>query len=298
MNKNILITGGSGFIGSHLADELSKSGHRVTVFDNKFSKYINSKQTFIKGDLLNINDIKKSLKNIDDVFHFGALSDIDFCKKNPSQTLNLNILGTNNLLSEVAKLTRKPGIFFSSSIYVNSNYGSFYRISKQACENLFQEYYNNFSIKYTILRFGTVYGTRCNKTNAIFNYVNQAIDSNKIVTNATGEELREYIYVLDVAKTCAKLLLSKKHSNKSYILTGIDKYTVSEITKIIAEILDKKIKVEFLKLDKSHYKLTPYNYKYNLAEKIIPDQYVDLGEGIIEVIDEIINIDRSVKTDI
>ena len=101
MKKTILIIGGSGFIGSHLADKLTKDGHNIIIYDKLPSKFLKSKQSFIKGDILNIKSLNKALNKIDIVFHFGGIIDIEYSKNNPKECLETNILGTNNLLNIV-----------------------------------------------------------------------------------------------------------------------------------------------------------------------------------------------------
>ena len=125
MKKRILVIGGSGFIGSHLADKLSKDGHKVIIFDKKKSKYINPEQVFIKGDILNIKKLKEAVIKTDIVFHFGGITDIEYSKNNSKECLETNIIGTNNLLDIVSQMKIKPKIFFGSTLYIYSKYRSF-----------------------------------------------------------------------------------------------------------------------------------------------------------------------------
>ena len=135
----ITVLGGSGFIGSHVADELSKKGHKVTIFDKKKSKWIRSDQKMFIGNILNPNDLENVIKNTDVVFHFAALADIDQAIKNPINTVKVNILGT----VQVLELCRKHNVkrfIHASTIYVNSVDGGFYRSSKKAAEDYVEEY--------------------------------------------------------------------------------------------------------------------------------------------------------------
>jgi len=94
----ITVTGGSGFLGSHVADELSKRGHKVMIFDKKKSKWIRSDQKMFIGDILNPNDLENVIKNTDVVFHFAALADLDVAATRPLETAKVNIVGTINAL--------------------------------------------------------------------------------------------------------------------------------------------------------------------------------------------------------
>ena len=98
MKKNILVTGGSGFLGSHLAETLVKSGHKVTNYDiNKSSHNIDGVNN-LEGDLQDLELLIDTLKNIDIIYHLAAFADIDKAKNDPIKTMKINVLGTTNLL--------------------------------------------------------------------------------------------------------------------------------------------------------------------------------------------------------
>ena len=88
----IVVLGGSGFVGSHVADELSKKGHKVKIFDKKKSKWIRSDQEMCIGDILNLKDLDSVIKGADFVFHFAALSDINRALKEPINSIKLNLV--------------------------------------------------------------------------------------------------------------------------------------------------------------------------------------------------------------
>ena len=97
-------------------------------------------------------------------------------------------------------------IIFASSIYALSEQGGFYSTSKLASEMLIEKYYEKYGLKYLILRFGTIYGTRANNFNTVQKYINEAKTENKITRNTKGNEIRSYIHIADVAKICKKLI--------------------------------------------------------------------------------------------
>ena len=115
----IIVTGGSGFLGSHVADELSKKGHEVTIFDKKKSKWIRSDQKMYIGDILNVKDLENVIKGADALFHYAALADIDEALKKPIETANINISGTVLALEFSYKYKIKRFVH-ASTIYVNS----------------------------------------------------------------------------------------------------------------------------------------------------------------------------------
>ena len=288
MKKNILVTGGSGFLGSHLCDELSNLGHKVIIFDKMISPYLKKNQTMIKGDFENLNVLNKYLKKINVVFHFAAQSNLGQSKSNPAKFLNNNIIATSKLLDKLTKYKNIKHFIFASTLYVSSDKGSFYRVSKHSCELIIEEYKRNFGLNYTMLRFGTVYGTRANSENSIKRTLLEAVTKNRISIPGTGEETREFIYVKDAVNASIKAMNSKYY-NENLLVTGLNRITLKELSKIINEIFNNKLKMKFISPRNSHYKFTPYTFFKNKNKKIILEYYHELSEGILEIIDEIEN---------
>jgi len=282
-NKNILVTGSSGFIGSHIVDALEENGHKVVLFDSVSSKYKSKTQKEIIGDILNIDDIYEAMTGCDVVYHFAAQADIDFSMIDPVKTIQQNIIGTQNLL-ETAKKQKVDRLFFASTIYVYSEMGSFYRVSKQACEKIIEEYQKVFGLDYTILRFGSLYGPRANEFNAIRIFLTQALKNKKIVRRGDGEEIREYIHVKDAARLCVDAL-NKKYKNKHLIITGNQQIRVKDLLTIIQEIFGGEIEIKFVPDEElHHYQITPYNYRSQVAKKITSNYHYDLGQGLVDFI--------------
>ena len=287
MKKKILIVGGSGFLGSHVADAFSESNFKVTIFDKKKSSFLKNDQTMLIGDTLNISDLTKACKKQDYVFNFSGISDIDECKVDPINTCRQNILA-NTLLLEAAKINKVKRFFFASSIYVYSDSGSFYKVSKQASESMIECYKDVFNLNYTVLRYGSVYGPRSDERNAIYRYINSAITKNKIECSSDPNAVREYIHVKDAAKMTVNLV-KDKYKNNCYTLTGTEKFKIKEGIEIIKKIISrKKIHVLFNKrLPDEHYVLTPYKYTPRLGKKIVTDEFHELGQGILELVEHL-----------
>ena len=283
-NKNkILVTGSSGFIASHIADVLVEKGYQVILFDTVPSKYKTKGQKEIIGDILNVNDINSAMEGCSKVYHFAAQADIGNSSKNPTKTININIIGTQNVL-EVARQQKIERVLFASTIYVYSELGSFYRVSKQACEKIIEEYQREFGLDYTILRFGSLYGPRANDFNAIRNFLVHAIKEKKIIRRGDGEELREYIHVKDAARLSV-VALEEKHKNKHLIITGNQQIKIKDLLTMIREIFNDEIEIKFeLENELHHYEITPYNYKPQVAQKITSDTFYDLGQGILDLL--------------
>ncbi len=284
--KKILVTGSSGFIASHVIDLLCSKGIEVHLFDNRPSEFNNNKSKEFIGDILNPSDIEKAMNGCDAVYHFAAQADIGSSSIDSRKTIETNIIGTHNVLEASNKLGIKR-FLFASTIYVYSDLGSFYRVSKQSCEKLIEEYQREYSIDYTILRYGSLYGPRANEFNAIRNFLIQALKNKKITRQGSGEEIREYIHVKDAAQLSISAL-DDEYINKNLIITGNQQLKVKNLLLMINEIFDGSLKIEFGSEDElHHYEITPYNYRPKIAKKITPNSYYDIGQGLMDQIYEL-----------
>ena len=194
------------------------------------------------------------------------------------------------LANQLVILLTDSYIRFASTLYVYSGSGGFYKTSKQCLENILETYSTNFNLKYTVLRYGSVFGPPSQKWNGIYKYLEQAIKTSKIVCNGNGEEIREYIHVEDAAKLSIKSM-DKKYINKYLTISGVNSLKAKDLFTMIGEILNKKIKVTYKnnKKNKEHYKITPYNYIPKRSLKIVSNEFIDLGEGLLEVIEKDFN---------
>jgi len=266
-----------------VADSLEENGYQVVLFDVVPSKYKSQSQKEFIGDILNPDDIETAVKGCDAVYHFAAQADIGASSGIPAKTITANIIGTQNIL-EAARKHKVKRFMFASTIYVYSELGSFYRVSKQACEKIIEEYQREFDLDYTILRYGSLYGPRANEFNFISNSLLQALKNKKIVRRGDGKEVREYIHVKDAARLSVDAL-DDKFRNKHLIITGHQQIRIKDLLIMIKEMLGGEIEIEFGDEEEMyHYEITPYNYKPQIAKKIIPDTYYDLGQGLMDQI--------------
>lgn len=279
----IVVFGGSGFLGSHVADTLSASNHQVTIFDVKPSTYLQMNQEMIVGDILDLDAVTKAVKGCDAVYNFAGVADIDLAKKSAVKTLSTNIIGHTNVL-EACRLNNVKRFLFASTVYVYSEAGSFYRVSKQSCELITEAYYKQHNLNFTILRYGSLYGPRADENNWIHKILNQALKEKKIVRHGDGEEIREYIHVLDAARLSVKVL-SEEFQNQYVIITGQQAISIKNLMIMIKEILNNEIRLEFTnEANEEHYEITPYNFRPKLAKRLLDSNYVDLGQGILEML--------------
>ena len=287
MAKKVLVVGGSGFLGSHVADELTEKGYEVTIFDQKKSTWINDNQKFIESDLLDREHVIKSLEGFNFVIHFAGIADIGESKEKPLETIETNIIGTANLL-EGCRKNKIEKFIFASSVYVFSKYGSFYGKSKQACELLIEEYQNEFNLDYIHVRYGSLYGPRAQEWNGLKKYISEIIKNKQIDFSGNGEEKREYIHVKDAAIMTASLLESDE-KNIAVNITGHQVVSTLDLFKLIFVVLQLEEKINLSKESNvvSHYKISPYSFQPKESKKLVPKKFIDIGQGVLEIIHEI-----------
>lgn len=289
--KRILVTGGSGFLGSHIADALTSSGYEVTVLDMVPSPYLKPPfQLMTTGSILDTDFLDNVFREgkFDAVYHMAALADLNEARQKPKLSAEVNIIGTINVLEACIKY-RVQRFVFGSSVYVYSQLGSFYRCSKQACENYIEEFNKSYGLPFTILRYGSLYGPRSNESNGVYRLLKQAVVKGEIVYHGSGADKREYIHVLDAARLSVEAL-HEKYSCKHLIITGNDCLTIQDLFTMFGEMLNKKVVVHFKYLDgkeSAHYAITPYNFTPKIGMKLTGNEYVDMGQGLLELIQEI-----------
>ncbi|MEJ2594666.1 MAG: NAD-dependent epimerase/dehydratase family protein [bacterium] len=281
MAEKVLVFGGSGFLGSHVADQLSLAGYEVYIFDQQESEFLRDDQQMIIGDITNRDAIRKAVKGMDYVYHFAAVADIAEAQDNPVMTIEINILSTAYILDACREYKVKR-LLYGSTVYVYSDHGSFYRSSKQASELIIKNYYDKYQVEYTILRYGSLYGPRANRFNFIHSIVEQALREKKIVRKGDGEEIREYIHVLDAARASMEIL-EENFANEHVMITGTKTTRIKDLLHMISEMFHDNIDIQYTdELMSGHYKITPYIFKPVIAKKYILNYYHDLGQGLLE----------------
>lgn len=286
IGKTVLVLGGSGFLGSHVADALSNEGFHVRILDRQHSVWLNGKQEMIIGDMLDVTVLNEAVKGCYAVYNYAAIADLNEALSKPIETARINILGNVQVL-EACRLHGVQRYVYASSVYVHSREGGFYRCSKQAAENYVEEYQCSYGLDYTILRYGSLYGPRSDNHNGLWRIVNDVLQTGIVKYEGNVESVREYIHVEDAAKASV-LALGEDFRNQHVVLTGQEPMRVLDMLKMLAEILGIKNEVEFENLDYAgHYIRTPYAYQTKLGRKFIPPMHVDLGQGLLQLIDEI-----------
>lgn len=238
----ILVTGGAGFIASHITDAFINEGHNVVVLDDLssgFEKNINPKAKFVKGDICDKVLVEKlfETEKFDLVNHHAAQMDVRRSVKDPAFDANANIIGSINLLQNSIKYNVKKFIFASTggAVYGEQSYfpadeshptqpRSPYGISKLAVENYLFFYNAEYGLNYTILRYANIYGPRQNpfgEAGVVAIFSTKLLKGQQPIINGSGKQTRDYVFVDDVVK--ANLLTLNDNSNDIYnIGTGIE----------------------------------------------------------------------------
>tara|TARA_E500000178_G_scaffold346004_1_gene396883 strand:+ start:627 stop:1526 length:900 start_codon:yes stop_codon:yes gene_type:complete len=278
-----VVFGGSGFIGSHLADSLHSRGFDVIVADLNKSKYLNKKIIFKKINIKNREKVFKLIKNVDIVYNFAAVADIQDSYDNPLKTLNVNIIGCANIIQACAEYKIKRFIL-ASSIYANTDQGGFYRVSKQSCEIMTLEYAKVYNLNYTILRFGSIYGPRSNLKNGLLKIVYDSITKKKLIYRGTRKAIRSYIYVKDAAESSVDIL-NNKFRKKIVLIKGKKEIRIISLLLMLKKMLNLNSKLYFLnRTQKGHYDKKPKPIKRIKTTKYYRLKSQDFKYSIKELI--------------
>ena len=285
----IIVFGGSGFLGSQVSDQLSEAGHKVLIFDRVESPWLQQDQEMILGDILDEEKIIESVNGADLVYNFAAIADIEEAHYKPIETAKINVLG-NLIILEACRKAKVKRYIYASTLYVFSREGGFYRCSKQSAEHYVEEFQKSYGLNYTILRYGSLYGPRSDKKNGLWRIVKNALDSGKVSYDGSPEAMREYIHVEDAARASVSVM-GDEFLNLHVVITGQEPMRVVDLLKMLSEILNiPKSEPKFNeKNDGGHYVRTPYAYQPKIGRKYVPPMHVDLGQGLLQLINEVKN---------
>ena len=247
----VLVTGGAGFIGSHIVDKLIEDGKEVVVFDNLVSgkqENVNEKAGFIKGDLVDAEEIDKVLKdnNIEEVWHLAANPNVNI--SDAEVHFKQNVLTTYNLLEAMVKYDVKKIRFTStSSVYGEAKQiptpedyiplmpVSVYGAAKLVAESLIREYSNKFGVTAVIFRFANIIGGRSNH-GVVVDFVRKLRqDPNELEILGDGKQCKSYLHVLDCVDATFHASSQQKGAVELYNIGSNDRITVDKIADIVAK---------------------------------------------------------------
>ena len=255
-----LVTGGAGFIGSHLVDRLIKGGHKVVVIDNLSTgkkENLNPKAKFYKIDICSyrISQIFKKEKP-EVVFHYAAQIDVRKSVENPVEDAKINILGSLNLLENCRKCEVKKFIFASTggAIYgdteivpTSENYPEFplspYGIEKLVIEKYLNYYHKTFGLPYIALRLANVYGPRQNskgEAGVVAIFCDKMLSKKQPMINGDGKQTRDFVFIDDVVE--ANILALKKNKIGIFNIGTAEETDVNTIFKKLKNLAGSKCK--------------------------------------------------------
>lgn len=255
----VLVTGGSGFIGSHVVEKLVANGIKVRIYDLVYPEFLEelpeAKRKLVEyyqGSLLEEDRIKLASATVDAIFHLAAVADVNDVTADPRYAQNINVQGTFNVLDAVRLSPKTKRVIFASTVwmYQNTPQGNgpltedaalslpdhFYTATKFASEASCIAYSKLFKVPITILRFGVPYGTRARGTIVSAIFVDKALRGEPITIAGDGSQYRKFVYVEDLAEGCV-LALKDIACNKIYNLEGNEKVSIRQIAETINEIL-------------------------------------------------------------
>jgi UDP-glucose 4-epimerase len=314
---HFFVTGGAGFIGSNLVDRLLDEGHWVVVYDNfstGFIEFLEGAKTFkkfklIKGDVLNFNNLVKSMKGCDFVFHLSANADVRFGLQHPDKDLKQNTIATFNVLEAMRKSKiRKIAFASTGSIYGESSViptpedapfpiqTSLYGASKLAGEGLITSYCEGFGFQSWIFRFVSILGERYTHGHIFDFYKSLLRNPKELYVLGNGHQKKSYLYVQDCID--AMLLSIKKSQDKINIFNlGTNEYAeVNDSIKWITGYLKVKPILRysggdrgwigdnpFIFLDTRKIRKLGWRPKFSIKEAVIKTvQFLEKNKWLLE----------------
>ncbi len=251
-----LVTGGSGFIGSHVVDKLREHGVRVRIFDTMAPDF-GTDADFYQGTLLDLEALGAAMSRIDVVFHLAAVADVKDVFENPHYSENINVRGTINVL-EAARRSGIRRVIYGSTTWVYgdvteqyvdeqtplSSPSHLYTATKIASEYYCQCYGSLYGLPYTVLRYGIPYGPRARDGAVIPIFVSKALNGEPLTLAGDGAQFRQFVYVEDLAAGNV-LALKSIAANKIYNLDGTEKVSIKQIAESTRKLVGE-VEIEYV----------------------------------------------------
>ncbi len=250
----VMVTGGSGFIGSHVVDKLRDRGVEVRVFDMIIPTFRKDVE-FYHGSLLDLEALRMAMNGVSAVYHLAAVADVKDVFEEPHYSETINVRGTINVL-EAARRSKIPRVIYGSTTWVYSECAGervdettplsapshLYTATKIASEYYCQSYSKLYGVDFTILRYGIPYGPRARSGAVVPIFVNKALKGEPLTLAGDGMQFRKFVYVEDLAEGNA-LALKPAAKNKIYNLDGREKITIKQIAETVQKIIGN-VKIE------------------------------------------------------
>lgn len=295
---NILVTGGAGFIASHIVDSLVELGHHVAILDNFSTGHdlnINSRAHLYRQDILDDQTIRifEEFKP-EVVIHHAAQIDVQASMKNPSLDARVNIVGTIKMLEACRDSGVRKFIYASSAaVYGNPQYLpidekhpisplSSYGISKHTPEHYLQIFSNQYGLDYTILRYSNAYGIRQEpkgEGGVVSIFINKILNQQQPIIYGDGEQTRDFIYVKDIAK--ANIAALKLGSKGIYNISSNETTSVNTLLRILSVQCSDNIIPSYKEMRSSDIRHSCLDNSAAMKELNWEPEYT-LADGLIE----------------
>jgi UDP-glucose 4-epimerase len=274
----VTVTGGSGYIGSHVVDKLVRAGHRVRVIDSR-TLWRNPDAEYIVADLFDEAALATAVAGTDAVFHLAALTDVDEIARDPLRAVRLNVDGTARVLEAVRADGGTGRTILASTVWVYgaaaadgtgdgtpgeltedvpvdlSKAGHVYVATKLSAELLLHSYRTMYGQPFTILRYGIPYGPRMRDELVVARFVKAGLAGSPITIAGTGDQTRRFVYVEDLAAAHVAAL-SPAADGRTLALEGDTEVSIRELADTVGELLGS-VDIEHVPARAADYKGRP-----------------------------------------
>ena len=304
-----MVTGGAGFIGSHLVDRLVDEGYFVKVIDNlstgnlkNIRKHLDSGCVeFVKGDIRKIKQVKQAVNGVDYVFHLAAMTRVPLSVRNPSLTFNVNVSGTVHLLRISADTNVKKFIFASScAVYgdphnmpinedESTNPISPYAQSKLASEHFCMGFYKTGLLKTVLLRIFNVYGPRQilnDYSGVITKFINNVDKHKPLIIYGDGSQTRDFINVSDVVVALVDCMKNEKADGQIFNIGSGKQTTIQDLAKTVLKLNKSEAKIKNKEMRKGDIKYS-YADSSKASNLLGYNPKIKLKDGLQDLIDSL-----------
>lgn len=290
------VTGGSGFIGSHVVDKLIDAGHEVKVFDIKPPH--RDDVEFCECDITNLDKVVSETAGLENLFHLAAVSNVNHAFEDPIMAVRLNAEGTVNFLEACRKNDIKRFLFASTvwvyagavtsevnedSPFYMPGAGHIYTTTKIADEMFCNDYHILYDVDYTILRYGIPYGPRARAGTIIPIFIERALNEKPLSIFGDGSQYRNFIYVEDLADGNV-VAMSEEGKNEIFNLEGKVAISVKEVAEMVKKLVGEGVEIEY-----KEARPGDYGGKYvsgNKAKRMLDwEPKIEFEEGMRRYID-------------